>query len=140
MQEDPYEAMARKLSERRSKILGEYDWKTAEDLATSFGMSSPLVVEHWKLMGRAFSVWDAYDTRHPHDIYPMFQFADHEPIDCVRDVITIFGKDKSPWKLAMWFTSNNGWLPDQVRPADVLTRYSQEVIEAARRDAGGTGA
>jgi hypothetical protein len=39
----------------------------------------------------------------------------------------------------MWFISNNGWLPGQARPVDLLESDSAAVVEAARRDAAGSG-
>ena len=66
-------------------------------------------------------------------IHPAFQFEDHKPIAAVRAVLEAFGKRKAPWKLALWFTSNNGWLPDNARSVDLRVSDLQAVVEAALR-------
>jgi hypothetical protein len=68
------------------------------------------------------------------DVDPAFQFEDHKPIKAVQEVLEAFGGRKAPWKLALWFTSNNGWLPDDARPLDLLATHPQTVADAARRD------
>jgi len=51
---------------------------------------------------------------------PAFQFEDHKPVKAVGAVLEAFGERKAPWKLALWFTSNNGWLEGSRRPVDLL--------------------
>jgi len=55
-------------------------------------------------------------------------------------VLAAFGERKAPWKLALWFTSNNGWLPGSARPVDMLLSDPEAVIGAARHDAAGSAA
>jgi len=58
----------------------------------------------------------------------------------VQSVLAAFGERKAPWKLALWFTSNNGWLPGSARPVDMLLSDPEAVIGAARHDAAGSAA
>ncbi|WP_265282419.1 hypothetical protein [Verminephrobacter aporrectodeae] len=74
------------------------------------------------------------------DVYPVFQFDEGKPIKAVQEVLEAFGGRKAPWKLALWFTSNNGWLAGSARPVDLLTSDPRAVIDAARRDAEGDAA
>ena len=74
------------------------------------------------------------------EVFSLFQFENFKPLKAVQAVLEAFGERKSPWKLALWFTSNNGWLPGQVRPVDLLGSDPQAVAQAARRDAGGSAA
>jgi len=74
------------------------------------------------------------------DVYPAFQFEGGRPIKVIQEVLEAFGGRKAPWKLALWFTSNNGWLPDSARPVDLLATNPQAVADAARRDAEGSAA
>ena len=45
----------------------------------------------------------------------------------------------STGKLALWFTSNNGGLPDSARPVDLLASIRRP-CEAAQRDAAESAA
>ena len=74
------------------------------------------------------------------DVYPAFQFENGKPIKAVQEVLDAFGGRKAPWKLALWFTSNNGALPDSARPVDLLASDPDAVVLAARRDAEGSAA
>lgn len=55
-------------------------------------------------------------------------------------MLEAFGSRKSPWKLALWFASNNGGLPGSARPVDLLASDPQAVVETAQRDAQGSAA
>jgi hypothetical protein len=70
----------------------------------------------------------------------LFQFEDHKPIKVVQSILEAFGEHKAPWKLALWFASNNGWLPGHARPVDLLESAPDAVVQAARRDAAGSAA
>lgn len=55
-------------------------------------------------------------------------------------MLEAFGEHKAPWKIALWFTSNNGWLPGQARPVDLLQSAPEAVVQAAQRDMAGRDA
>ena len=137
-------SMARRLAARRARLLKEFGWTTAEKLAVANGSQAAnrhALVDNWKKRHQVFSVPHRDAKEGQREVFPLFQFdEDHRPIKAMREIIEAFGERKSPWKLALWFTSNNGWLPNQARPVDLLTSSPNDVIEAARRDAGGSAA
>lgn len=133
--------MAQRLAGRHARILNEFGYFTAEQLADanrSQASNRSALADNWRKRQQAFAVPHPARTARDRDVYPAFQFEDHKPIKAVQAVIEAFGQRKQPWKLALWFTSNNGWLPDSARPVDLLTANPGAVIEAARRDAAGS--
>jgi hypothetical protein len=136
-------SMARRLAARRARLLKEFGSVTAEQLAAvnrSRAANRHALADNWKKRRLVFSFLHPDTKGRLREVFPLFQFEDHRPIKAVREIIEAFGERKSPWKLALWFTSNNGWLPNQARPVDLLTSLPNAVIEAARRDAGGSAA
>jgi hypothetical protein len=86
---------------------------------------------NWRKRRQVFAVPHPDKTARKRDIYSAFQFEDRKPIKALQEVIEAFGGRKAPWKLALWFTSNNGLLPDGARPVDLLASDPQAVIAAA---------
>lgn len=119
--------MDRKLADRRNAILSEFGWATATDFESQ--------CRKWEKQHRIFAVADPCSQLVGSVVYPLFQFADGKPLKVVKKVIEAFGPQKDRWKLALWFASNNGWLPNQARPVDMLTRRPMAVVAAAKRDA-----
>ena len=140
---DPIEvAMMRRLAARYARVLAEFGFFTAEELASanhSQAASGTAMVDNWRERGRVFAVPHPDKSAHPRDVYSAFQFEKCQPREVVRDVLKVFAR-KDRWKLALWFTSNNGWLPDDARPVDLLKSDPKAVVEAARRDAVGSPA
>lgn len=135
--------MAERLAQRRAHLLKEFGYVTAEQLAktnASKAENRHALADNWKKRHLVFSVIHRDSRGRLREVFPAFQFEDDRPIKAVREIIEAFGARKSPWKLAMWFTSNNGWLPKQTRPVDLLASDPRAVIEAARLDAGGSAA
>jgi hypothetical protein len=135
--------MAQRLAARRAAVLNEFGYFTAEQLADanrSKAANRGALADNWRKRRQVFAVQHPDRSLRERDIYPAFQFSDHQPIKAVREVLAAFGEHKEPWKLALWFTSNNGWLPDSARPVDLLGSHPEAVIEAARRDSGGSAA
>jgi hypothetical protein len=97
------------------------------------------MADNWRKRRQVFAVPHPDKAARERDVFPAFQFVGHKPIRAVQSVLDAFGDRKTPWKLALWFTSNNGWLPDSARPVDLLASNPQAVIEAAQRDAAGSG-
>jgi len=135
--------MAQRIAARHVRVLNEFGFATAEQLADlnqSRAANRNSLADNWKKRGQVFAV------RHPdadgrmREVFPLFQFENHQPIKTVQSVLEAFGAQRSPWKLALWFTSNNGWLAGQARPVDLLTSASDAVVQAARRDADGSAA
>ena len=67
------------------------------------------------------------------DLYPAFQFSHGEPLPVIARVLKIFGAARTPWQIAFWFVSANGWF-DGKCPVDFLTRDLDAVVKAAERD------
>lgn len=135
--------MAQRLAHRHARVLNEFGFFTAEQLADANGSRAAnraALADNWRKRHQVFAVPHPDRTVRERDVYPAFQFEDGKPIKAVQEVLEAFGGRKAPWKIALWFTSNNGWLPDDARPADLLTRDPQAVIEAARREAEGSAA
>lgn len=135
--------MAQHLASRRARMLNEFGYFTAEQLAHANGSQASnraALADNWRKRRQVFAVPHPDKTARERDIYPAFQFEDGKPIKAVQEVIEAFGGRKAPWKLALWFTSNNGLLPGSARPVDLLASDPQTVIAAARRDAQGSAA
>ena len=135
--------MAQRLATRHARVLNEFGHFTAEQLAQanrSQASNRAALADNWRKRRQVFAVPHPGRAARERDVYPAFQFEDHKPIRAVHDVLQAFGAHKAPWKLALWFTSNNGWLPGSARPVDLLTTDPQAVIGAARRDAQGSAA
>ena len=135
--------MARRIAARHARVLNKFGFVTAEQLADAnqsrAGKRSALA-DNWKKRRQVFAVRHRDESGRPREVFPIFQFEDHKPIKAVQAVIEAFGEHKAPWKLALWFTSNNGWLPRRARPVDLLESAPDAVVQAARHDAAGSAA
>ena len=129
--------MAARVDTRRERVLNEFGYFTAEQLADancSRASDRHALASNWKRRRRVFSVPLADSSGHLRQVFPRFQFENGKPLAAVRTVVEAFGPDKDAWKLALWFASNNGWLPGQARPADLLQTLAGAVLQAAQRD------
>ena len=52
-------------------------------------------------------------------LFPCFQFADGHPLPVVKKVLKRLPADMTPWQIAFWFRSGNGWL-DGRSPEEAL--------------------
>ena len=135
--------MAQRLAARHARVLTEFGFMTAEQLADanqSRAANRHALADNWKKRGQVFAVRHRDESGRQREVFPLFQFDDHKPIKVVQGVLAAFGERKAPWKIALWFTSNNGWLPGQARPVDLLAAAPDSVVQAAQRDAAGSGA
>jgi hypothetical protein len=135
--------MAQRLAARHARVLNEFGFVTAEQLADanqSRAGNRSALADNWKKRRQVFAVRHRDESGRPREVFPLFQFDDHKPIKAVQAVLEAFGDGKAPWKIALWFTSNNGWLPGQARPVDLLESAADAVIQAAVRDAAGSAA
>jgi len=136
-------AMAQRLAGRHAQILGEFGFFTAGQLAE---LNQSLVTDHdaladsWKKRRQVFAVSAQDSTGQAQEIFLGFQFEAGRPVKTVQQVLAQFDDRKTPWNIALWFTSNNGWLPGQVRPVDLLLSAPEAVIQAARFEAAGSSA
>lgn len=135
--------MAQRLASRHARILNEFGFFSAEQLADANGSQASnraALADNWRKRRQVFAVPHPDKMARERDVYPAFQFEEGKPIKAVQEVLKAFGGHKAPWKLALWFTSNNGWLAGSVRPVDLLISDPRAVIDAARRDAEGGAA
>ena len=135
--------MAQRLAGRHARLLNEFGFFTAEQLADANGSQASnraALADNWRKRRQVFAVPHPDKTARERDVYPAFQFENGKPIKAVQDVLEAFGSRKSPWKLTLWFASNNGGLPGSARPVDLLASDPQAVVETAQRDAQGSAA
>jgi hypothetical protein len=135
--------MAQRLAARHARVLNEFGYFTAGQLADANGSQASnraSLADNWRKRRQVFAVPHPDKAARERDVYPAFQFEDGRPIKAVQPVLEALGERKPPWKLALWFTSNNGWLPGNARPADLLASDPQAVVEAARREAEASAA
>ncbi len=125
---------ARRNAAARDQLLREFGgWSSGEvaERAGSRARNRAALANRWKQEGRIFSV--------PHlgaDVFPGFQFDEQgQPLDAIREVIAT-ASGWSPWELAIWFISLNGWLGGR-RPVDLLASDPAAVTSSARREAAG---
>ena len=135
--------MARLIAARHARVLNEFGFVTAEELADanqSRAGNRGALADNWKKRRQVFAVRHRDQSGRPREVFPGFQFEDYKPMKVIHAVLEAFGEHKASWKLALWFTSNNGWLPRQGRPVDLLGSAPDSVVQAARRDAAGSAA
>jgi hypothetical protein len=133
--------MAQRVADRHARLLNEFGFATAEQLAAtnaSRAANRNALTDNWKKRGQVFAVRHRDESGRQREVFPLFQFDDGKPIKAVQGVLEAFGEGKAPWNVALWFTSNNGWLPGQARPVDLLASAPEAVVEAAQRDADGS--
>ena len=133
--------MAQRLGTRRARVLDEFNFYTAEQLADRSGSRAKnrsATADNWRRRGQVFAVPNP-DQPGSGDIFPGFQFdRDYKPLPVIRRVLSAFGPDKAPWTLALWFTSNNGMIPGGARPVDFLQgdqEAADAIVRAAEYDA-----
>ena len=68
----------------------------------------------WRREKRVFAVRNGRAQ-----LFPCFQFADGYPLPVVRQVLKRLPDDMTPWQVAFWFQSGNGWL-DGRSPEEAL--------------------
>jgi hypothetical protein len=133
--------MAQRLAERHARVLNEFGHFSAEQLADlhqSRASNRAALTDNWKRRRLVLALRHRDAAGVEREVFPAFQFGeDHRPLPVMQAVLVAFGSNKSPWKLALWLTSANGWLPGSARPVDLLQSVPDAVVEAARRDAQG---
>ena len=136
--------MAQRLAERHARVLNEFGYFSAEQLAElnhSRASSRTALADNWKRRRLVLALRHRDAEGVEREVFPAFQFGDdHKPLSVMPSILASFGPNKAPWKLALWFTSANGWLPGSARPVDLLHAAPDAVVEAARRDAQGPAA
>ncbi len=80
----------------------------------------------WRREKRVFAVRDGRAQ-----LFPCFQFADGHPLPVVKQVLKRLPAEMTPWQIAFWFRSGNGWL-DGRSPEEALGD-EEDVLNAADR-------
>lgn len=62
-----------------------------------------------------------------------FQFDHGQPLPAIRKILVALPKTMTPWQIALWFASGNGWLGG-VSPQDSLVNVDDVVAAASRLD------
>ena len=115
--------------EMRAEYLSETKLLRAQDIRQQSGLTPRNKSEpasRWKREKKIFAV-----RRGGIDLYPAFQFVDGQPHPTIKKILSAFGDDFTPWQIAFWFESGNGWL-DGEEPQNSLGD-EQGVVTAARR-------
>ncbi len=114
----------------RARFLQEFPCVSGQEVAALAGhkaANASVTASRWKKLGKIFSV-----PAGGSEFYPLFQFRDGQPHPTVAKALAELPRRKSPWQIAFWFTSSNGWL-EGAAPADRLDD-SEAVVTAARRE------
>ena len=113
----------------RADYLQEERMFTAGEIRSGSGLNPKNRSEpasRWKREGRIFAL------RHGgRDLYPAFQFTEGQPRRVIKDILAVMPVSATPWQIALWFASGNGWL-DGATPEERLDATG-EVVEAARQ-------
>lgn len=97
------------------KTVPSYTAADLHKLAGSRAANKSALAGGWKESGRVFAV--PYNGA---DRFPGFQFRDGKPLPIVKDLLSVLPPDWSPWQVAFWFASGNGWLSGAA-PQDSLS-------------------
>ncbi len=117
-------------AELRACYLREVPTCTAADihkLMHGSQLSNPSEpASRWKREKRVFAVPVGRAQ-----LFPRFQFADGNPLPVIKDVLKRLPDGMTPWQIAFWFQSGNGWL-DGRSPEEALGD-EDAVLNAADR-------
>lgn len=117
-------------AELRAQYLREVPTFTAADihkLMHGSQLNNPSEpASRWRREKRAFAVRNGRAQ-----LFPCFQFADGLPLPVVRQVLKRLPADMTPWQIAFWFRSGNGWLNGR-SPEEALDD-EESVLNAADR-------
>ncbi|WP_052130790.1 hypothetical protein [Erwinia typographi] len=122
---------AQREQELRAFILEDTHWLSSSELSdrahfTNANRSAG--PNAWKRRGRTFAI-----TVEGHDRYPKYAFDEAwQPLPVIKRILEIFAGTRTPWSLAIWFGTGNGWLAGE-KPKDLLERAPDRVAEAARQ-------
>ena len=105
-------------AELRACYLREVPTCTAADihkLMHGSQLSNPSEpASRWKREKRVFAVPVGRAQ-----LFPRFQFADGNPLPVIKEVLKRLPDGMTPWQIAFWFQSGNGWL-DGRSPEEAL--------------------
>lgn len=125
-------AIARDNLELRDRFIAEERVLTSAEVGEHSGhrgKSNPYATAaRWKKGGKIFSI-----NHRGTEYFPALQFRDGQPHPAVAKVLAELPRRMTPWQIAFWFVSTNGWLDDDA-PKDRLDD-AEQVVGAAKREA-----
>ena len=127
------------LLQARKAVLESGNWLTAADVSQLAGLSTTnpsAQPNKWKKSGQIFAIHHNGIDYFPD--YGLDRNTQFRPLKALSEVLKIFADHKDGWGIAFWFLSMNSFLGGQ-RPQDMLAKYSERVIEAARDEIKGIG-
>jgi len=114
----------------RMRFMNNFLTLTAEQVAENAGSRARnrhQAASRWKKEGRIFSIsWQGLER------YPAFQFKEGRPLPSIASVLAVLPKRMSPWEVAFWFVSTNGWLGGKA-PRELL-ESPETLAEAGRHE------
>jgi hypothetical protein len=117
-------------SRLRAKFLERFPCLGSREVHLAAGSRSKneaATAHRWKAQGRIFAVLHA-----GRELFPAFQFREGQPRASIAAVLEVLPKTMTPWQIAFWFVSGNGWLGDRT-PIDCLDDAAA-VVAAARHE------
>lgn len=124
------EDIERDNAELRATYLLETKSYTAAEIRSFSPKAKPKnksePASRWKREKKIFAI------RHSgRDLFPCFQFADGLPLPVIQKVLARLPDGMTPWQIAFWFASGNGWL-DGIAPQEALNDV-ESILDAADR-------
>jgi ribosomal 50S subunit-recycling heat shock protein len=114
----------------RDRFVAEEAVLTSLDVGERSGHQSGnpyATAARWKKAGMIFSI-----NHRGAEYFPAFQFRDGRPHPAIAKVLATLPRKLTPWQIAFWFVSTNGWL-DGDAPKDRLEDVGK-VVAAAERE------
>ena len=122
------QARARFLAEDKPYTAAEASRRLGSQAKNETAMASRL-----KQAGKLFAVREGTVEK-----YPRFQFDSHgRLLPAMGEILAAFRGRLAGWEIALWFSSNNGWLPAEARPIDLLRKHPDAVVAAAKQGVDG---
>lgn len=121
---------ARRNGAFRTDFLAKFDMLDATQVHEPRGSTAAntaALASRWHAAGKIFGIDIAGRT-----VYPAFQFDETgRPKAVISKVLQVLGP-RGSWQVASWFTSPNGWLPDNRSPVEMMDEEPEDVVAAAK--------
>ena len=113
----------------RKQYLKCHRTLTSEQIRQASGLRTRNPSEpasRWKRQGKIFGVPVGRADR-----YPAFQFSEGRPRPEIGRVLAALPGSMSPWQIAFWFASGNGWIANDAAPQNALDDMAGVLAAAA---------